>query len=99
MKAILLALIISMFSISGFAQSKNDLKGPAAKNYKPWKADLESISIVTVSQKTELMGPNFKNQKPWSVNSDQVTKTQVIFSSNRKGLKGPAAKNYKPWNN
>ena len=37
MRTTMLILLLSLFTIGAFAQKRSDLKGPAYKNYKPWK--------------------------------------------------------------
>ncbi len=100
-KAILILPIIFLFVSVGYGQAKNDLKGPAAKNYKPWKDKNKSqTTLVTVDKSdNKLMGPEAKNHKPWE-NKEQFQSTTLVSTSNKKKkLMGPAAKNHKVWQN
>ena len=70
---------------------KHQLKGPAAKNYKPWNTT-SSPSPITVTHPKTLKGPEAKNSKPW----EQDLKVYSIVFVARKDLKGPKAKNHRP---
>jgi len=49
---------------TSFSQNRNDLKGPAAKNYKPWKDNvLRTVNIE--SKHPKLKGSKAKNYKHW----------------------------------
>lgn len=99
MKKLLFILGVSIvtFSVSQ-AQSKNDLKGPKAKNYKIWQDDSQPVTVITVASKEQLRGPAAKNRKPWTVSATEKNKVAIVRNTRRSQLKGPAAKNYKPWN-
>ncbi|MEO9966923.1 MAG: hypothetical protein ABJF11_14090 [Reichenbachiella sp.] len=88
------ALLI--FCMVGQAQSRNDLKGPKAKNYKVWKDSSPSATIVSIEAES-VKGPAAKNEKAWSEDVTLAKKTKVAFGSKKLNLKGPKAKNYKPW--
>jgi len=98
-----LVYIISLLFISAtiMAQSDKPLKGPAAKNYKPWKDKVKDTKIVytkTVTTQNKLKGPAAKNYKPWKITGEEST--TIIVANSKKILNkrtGPAAKNYKPW--
>lgn len=95
----LIGILAALFVIVGTleAQVPAGLKGPAAKNYKPWmdKNKKNKVSIVSIPERKPLKGPEAKNQKPWG---DKEGWAQAIPVSEAKPkLKGPAAKNYKPW--
>ena len=92
----LLSIAIIFGAISfGFAQQGTSLKGPAAKNSKPWKQEFVSKSIVTSAVST-VQGPEAKNIKVWNA-TDTTQSTEITIGTNKNGLMGPAAKNYKPW--
>ena len=95
--AVLLTLIFCVGALIG--QSNITLKGPAAKNYKPWKdKKVQKQEVVMVMKETQpLKGPAAKNAKPWQQKKVLVTTTADIATNRRLNLKGPAAKNYKPW--
>jgi hypothetical protein len=77
------------------AQSHSDLKGPAAKNYKPWKQQARAGTLMVNIDKREVKGPAFKNKKP------EQGKTQKEKISPdlrvREKITGPKAKNRKLW--
>ena len=92
--ALMVGLIVSLGSID--AQIPKGLKGPAAKNYKPWKdQDRVTATVVSQADKEQLQGPAAKNYKPWK--DEESTGTTVEVVSSKPKLKGPAAKNHKPW--
>ncbi|NIJ46292.1 hypothetical protein FHR24_002776 [Wenyingzhuangia heitensis] len=92
----LIWILVIMVGSSMVAQTKNNLQGPEAKNYKPWQHKTESTTVVSTSNKQKLTGPAYKNYKPWQDNNPQ--KSYAIVTDNRRNkLKGPAYKNYKPW--
>lgn len=100
-KAVLIIPLIILFVSVGYGQAKNDLKGPAAKNYKPWKDKNKSHATLVTFDKSDkkLMGPEAKNHKPWENNEHYESVTLVSTSNNKKKLKGPEAKNHKVWKN
>lgn len=92
--SLVLALMLS-FSVQ--AQSRTSLKGPAAKNYKPWKdTEQPGVKAVTYATKADKKGPVAKNEKVWERTSATSGLIAVETSYNTK-LKGPAAKNKKVW--
>ena len=92
-------LLILLLSFSINAQSRNDLKGPAAKNYKPWKYPKQytGILVAQASDRAE-KGPRAKNRKAWDRDVVLLEGNRVRYPKKEK-LKGPAAKNRKPWDN
>lgn len=89
-------ILAIMVGSSVYAQKQNQLQGPEAKNYKPWKYETEATVVVNKSSKKDLKGPEAKNFKPWK--DENSTETIAIVTDNkRRKLQGPAAKNYKPW--
>ena len=78
------------------AQRKNDLKGPAAKNFKPWQSTDTGIKLYSKAELQVVQGPSAKNAKPWET---QPGEFRVLSQAqpNRNELKGPKAKNFKPW--
>ncbi|MEP2025539.1 MAG: hypothetical protein ABJH98_04560 [Reichenbachiella sp.] len=79
------------------AQSKNDLKGPKAKNYKVWQDDSKSAVVYTDADQTAVKGPEAKNQKVWADATADENKVTIKRDTRKNSLKGPAAKNFKPW--
>lgn len=56
-----------LFSCSTtFGQSQKILKGPAAKNQKPWQKDQPQNAIYHAAVISKKTGPVSKNQKPWA---------------------------------
>ncbi|MFT4833681.1 MAG: hypothetical protein ACI83W_000307 [Marinoscillum sp.] len=98
MKILIITLGFIFSTLLVGAQAKNDLKGPAAKNYKPWrdKTEINVPTPVIAVDKVALKGPAAKNHKPWKVDSE-TEYVAIEIGSPRTELKGPAAKNYKPW--
>ncbi|MCV9386024.1 hypothetical protein [Reichenbachiella ulvae] len=75
------------------------LKGPAAKNHKPWNNETKTEqTIVMKSEVNKLQGPAAKNSKVWSTENQEIF-SEVAVISDRPALKGPAAKNHKVWMN
>lgn len=93
-KLILTATVLFFLSTISYAQSKNDLKGPKAKNYKVWKKDKKTVPVYTTANRKSLLGPKAKNKKPGTAKGEKVL---VIRDDKKSSAKGPAAKNYKPW--
>lgn len=95
MKHLIALLFLLTMTVGLQAQSRNDLKGPAAKNYKVWQnKDQKQYAVNTQFKKERLMGPEAKNRVPWE-NKDfsNLPTTQSV----RKRVTGPDAKNRKPW--
>ncbi|PHN02397.1 hypothetical protein [Flavilitoribacter nigricans] len=93
MKRLLLVLTVSMiFASFGYAQQKNDLRGPQAKNYKSWKYKSEKKAVVAKVSGKKLTGPQAKNKK--SLRADEAEYTAVT-SGKRPKVTGPKAKNWK----
>ncbi|MEQ9289828.1 MAG: hypothetical protein RIG77_23065 [Cyclobacteriaceae bacterium] len=97
-KYFLIPAILLLFVAFGQAQHRNGLKGPKAKNYKPWKDTTKSsATLVTYEEPAnKLKGPEAKNYKKWQ--DKGVEKNTILVSTgDTKKLKGPAAKNHKVW--
>ena len=94
MKPTLLSLILLLgLSFQAFAQQRNELKGPAAKNYKYYKSDKKDGQIILKTTPPRVaVGPVSKNHrikaKPM-VGRD----TLALAPTHKAGLKGPAFKN------
>ena len=92
--ALFIALIVTIGAAE--AQRPMNLKGPEAKNYKPWKDKDKTQASTAVFVRTEkLQGPAAKNYKPWKDKADRPTTVRVKEAKPR--LMGPAYKNRKPW--
>ncbi|MDN3686586.1 hypothetical protein [Cyclobacterium jeungdonense] len=99
MKGIIIAIAFMTVASFSYAQDKSDLKGPAAKNYKPWmkKDKADPKKVYTLSETEKLQGPAAKNKKSWK--SDDKNFKEVKLVSTKPRVTGPKAKNAKPWNN
>ncbi|WP_203258832.1 hypothetical protein [Hyunsoonleella ulvae] len=104
MKKVALILGLLLVSFGAFAQKdktitkRSDLKGPAYKNYKPWKYTTAVTPVYTVKKKA-LTGPAYKNYKRWTDTSKVEYVAIQVGNNKRQKLTGPAYKNYKPWRN
>ncbi len=97
MKSISFAVALLVSSILFAAQNPKELKGPQAKNFKPWMKETPKMVVVKKSSLKSLKGPSFKNHKTWEVEKEQPTKAFVTKPRTR--VTGPKAKNKKPWEN
>lgn len=96
-----LIMLIGFMAISGiaFSQSRNDFKGPQAKNYKAWQHSVETTDVNIVSDLEDVKkGPKAKNTINGLLDTASSEDATVITSSNlinnpRLGLVGPKAKN------
>lgn len=92
--AIAFVLILAV-SVASAQSADKPLKGPKAKNYKPWKdTNRTYVTIQTLDQRTKLQGPVAKNQKIWK-REESASSVSVTYGSERSKLKGPKAKNFK----
>ena len=90
-----MALLVSAMTFT--LQNPKELKGPQAKNFKPWMRETPKMVVVKKSSTAELKGPSFKNHKSWKVQKEQPKKSFVTKPRTR--ITGPKAKNQKPWEN
>lgn len=89
----MLAAFCLVFNLS-FGQSEN-LKGPSAKNYKPWKQQEKKGTFLVKADQAEETGPAFKNTKAWQTQSSkEAIKAKSVVREKRTG---PKFKNRKPW--
>ncbi len=98
-RASLVIFAVALSISCGFGQTRNDLQGPKAKNYKPWKDKSKSSAPALIAKDTgrRLMGPAAKNAKPWKINRLKSNLLLVKTDPNRFKMMGPDAKNYQPW--
>lgn len=98
MKTVIIAILFTATAMFANAQSRNDLKGPAAKNHKPWKskAKTEQTIVMKSTDSEKVQGPAAKNNKVRS-QEEVVEFREVAIVSEKSSLKGPAAKNTKVW--
>lgn len=89
---------LTFFSGVAFSQSRTDLKGPKAKNYKPWKYEANATEVQSeIAETVAVKGPKAKNQKVWREEDAKNYVTVSTEGDQKTSLKGPKAKNYKPW--
>jgi hypothetical protein len=95
-KLIISSFIFMIITGASFAQSRTNLMGPKAKNYKPWEnknTEVSPTSHLAEPSKKEF-GGKAKNQK-------RVLHTEKVIviqnGSKKSQLMGPKAKNYKAW--
>lgn len=93
----ILAVCFLAFNVSN-AQSHQDLKGPAAKNYKPWKQQARKGTLLVKVEEQKEKGPAYKNRKHRKVDYEVVEINSDLLNK-RKRITGPKAKNRKPWEN
>jgi hypothetical protein len=102
MKKLALILGVIGFSYSVVAQEandvkRNDLQGPAYKNYQVWMDKSEPLKVYSQNTITSLEGPAYKNQQPAKETPKENLVQVKIGGSERQKLSGPAYKNYGPW--
>lgn len=90
----MLAACFLAFNVSN-AQSHQDLKGPAAKNYKPWKQQARKGTLLVTVDEEKVKGPAYKNKKPQKGDFEVVEVNADLRK--REHVTGPKAKNSKPW--
>lgn len=93
MKTLIISTVLSLGCLVSFGQGKGDLKGPAAKNYKPWQDKTAKTTLATKSQTSELSGPEAKNAKAWEIKETNLVAVKSVANK----PKGPKAKNQKIW--
>lgn len=94
MKKMAIFLCLMGMAVIGMAQAPAHLKGPAAKNYKPWKdrtAQPDNMTLVTV-EKAELTGPAAKNRPTHQRQEGQYLQV-VSLGKSTPQLMGPQYKN------
>ena len=77
------------------ASAAQELKGPKAKNYKPWKEQSKTGILVVNADESAVKGPAFKNKKVWETQADKVEITPKV--GNKEDITGPKGKNRKVW--
>jgi hypothetical protein len=98
MKKIALIFVAFLFTAAiTNAQESGELKGPAAKNYKPWKHQTKLSPVMLKVNPSEKTGPEFKNDRIWDKDTDLMAMDKEGKSTERKT--GPEAKNRKLWKN
>lgn len=96
MKKLAFAIVALFFAVSfANAQEFQELKGPAAKNYKPWKQQARTGSLIVRTTPVDQQGPEAKNQKVWE--QDTEKEALPVGTEARERVTGPEAKNRRPW--
>ena len=95
MKSLNFAIALLACSMLVVGQTQKGLKGPRAKNFKPWMKETADVVVLKESSLKNLKGPAFKNHKAWK--SDEEQPTQLLATKPRSRVTGPEAKNRKPW--
>ena len=102
MKKITLFLCLFAMAMVVSAQSSTTMKGPKAKNSKPWiknKADQADAIVLVSLDAPKLKGPAAKNKKAWKKKEGQVYQRVMVTNMPEDLRKGPRFKNRKPWKN
>lgn len=87
-KYLLLTIFFAAIFILPCSAQRTQLKGPTAKNYKPWKNSIQDQAEDHQST-IQLKGPKIKNQKPPKATLKVLPK--IPFQ--KRIIKGPKAKN------
>lgn len=82
-------------TVQSYAQTAQDLKGPKAKNYKPWKEQARKGTLSVKLDEADKKGPAYKNHKVWEGDASKVEVASELVT--KKPITGPKAKNQKPW--
>lgn len=94
-KTLITTTLITVIAVMVNAQTRTELKGPAAKNYKVWE-DTSAPTPVYFSADAKLAGPEAKNVAVWQQDNENKI---LVVSKKREKMLGPEAKNFKPWEN
>lgn len=92
-----LAISCSVSAQEGKNVKRNDLKGPAYKNYQVWMDNSEPLKIYSQIDKISLEGPAYKNQQFVESTPEENLAVVKIGDDERQKLTGPEYKNYGPW--
>ena len=88
----MLAVAFLAFNVAN-AQAPQNLKGPAAKNYKPWKNQNRTATFVVKTAESPQKGPGNKNEK---IGKSSKGKMEIPLNQGEKDkITGPKAKNKK----
>ena len=96
-KYVLMLVALTFGFVLSYGQNEKPLKGPKAKNAKPWMAKKQKNEVAIAANYQRVTGPVAKNAKPWQSNKARSGSTALAVSAPSR-LTGPAAKNAKPWN-
>ncbi len=93
MKYLIICTVLTLCCLVSFGQNKSDLKGPAAKNYKPWQDKSIGSPLVTQGEVNKFSGPEAKNVKVWEKSNKNMIAVKAVANK----PKGYKAKNSKVW--
>ncbi|WP_299013267.1 hypothetical protein [uncultured Polaribacter sp.] len=96
MKKYIVLFAFAFIVTATYSQKRNSLKGPAHKNYKPWKNKAKAVTLFSINKKVLEQGPEFKNAKIWDLKDNHLVALNVEECP-RVELKAFELKNYKPW--
>lgn len=91
---LLTTVLFTLVVFSASAQSKNELKGPKAKNFKVWESSQEAAPVYFKTGAVA-KGPQAKNLRPADRKSGALAVADTQGTVEK--LQGPAAKNNKVW--
>lgn len=94
MKNLTLIVVFIFISAATFAQKRNDLTGPAFKNFKPWMQKATPTLVFKNDTKKSLTSPDYKNHKEWGTKKENL-ELITLEPSKKVGLTGPRFKNFK----
>lgn len=102
MKKVVLILGVLAISCGVFAQEgnnvkKNDLTGPAYKNYQVWMDKSEPVKIYSQIDVKSLEGPAYKNKQSFDITPKENLALVNIGGAEKRKLTGPEYKNNGPW--
>jgi hypothetical protein len=92
-----LAISCSAVAQEGKNVKRNDLKGPAYKNYQVWMDKSEPVKVYSQITKQSLQGPAYKNYQSLGNTPKENLAIVNIGGGERQKLTGPEYKNYGPW--
>lgn len=98
----IIVFVLGMMLVSGVGYSQTaTVKGPKAKNTKPWERNKDKTTIVLVGGKEDKkVGPKAKNERNIAAESQVVlSEGSGIDASDKPKKIGPTAKNQKPGRN
>ena len=95
MKSITLTIAFMVLCVLSYAQNRNELKGPEAKNYKAWKSESVAVAVLTTKEAQDQAYPIAKNKKTRLIAVADM-QTVRLTSEKRTGF-GLRSKNRNPW--
>jgi len=95
LKRVLIIAVCAMVAGFASAQSKNELKGPKAKNYKPWQNERAATEVYSTPDDADIKGPTAKNNRFTGAADESETTVAAVNTEHKRfnNLQGPNAKN------